>query len=210
MSITNLPKPGIGFKATLGPGSFQRKLSDATRYGGLKNLRDNQKVIVGAIKKYQGVIRTKGGLSRLQQRDAWLKMKASDKNITKEDKIEIKEVLKHLGRSETASARKTAIAGKAIKVGGGKTYLSQEQIKRNLNRARQERISEESESMNRGATYSKQYAGGQVKSHGLIGEMDTDITERNRKIGFASDYKNKLPDSSSSKRPTIGIKPLGL
>lgn len=208
MSITNLPKPGIGFKATLGPGSFQRKLSSATRFGGLKNLRDNQKAIVDAVKKYQGIIRTKGGLSRLQQRDAWLKIKASDKMITKEDRGEIKEVLKALGRDGSANIKKTILGAKPVKASDGKTYLSQEQIKKNLNRARRERISEESGPINRGATYSKQYAGGQVKSHGLIGYADNGAIERSRKIGFAADYKNKLPDNPAPKGPAIGIRPI--
>lgn len=97
---------------------------------------------------------------------------------------------------------------KAIKTNDGKTYLSQEQIKKNLNRARQERINEESGPINRGATYSKQYAGGQVKSRGLIGYADNGAIERSRKIGFAADYKNKLPDNPAPKGPAVGIKPI--
>lgn len=96
---------------------------------------------------------------------------------------------------------------KAIKTNDGKTYLTEKQVKRNLKVNMQR---DESGPIDRGATYSKQYAGGQVKSHGLIGEMGIDIMERNRKIGFAADYKNKLPDNSSPKGPAIGIKPIVL
>lgn len=131
MSITNLPKPGINFKATLGPGSFQRKLSNATRYGDLKNLRDNQKAIVDMAKKYQRVIRIKGGLSRLQKRDAWLKLKKSTP-LTYADKYEAKRVIEHLGRGTAARAKGPVADGKSIKASDGKSYLTEEQVKRNL------------------------------------------------------------------------------
>ncbi|MBI2459326.1 MAG: hypothetical protein HYV53_02105 [Parcubacteria group bacterium] len=131
MGITNLPKPGINFKATLGPGSFQRKLSSATRYGGLKNLRDNQKAIVDVVKKYQGVIRIKGGLSRLQKRDAWLKLKKSTP-LTYVDKYEAKRIIEHLGRGTAARAKGAVVDGKTIKASDGKSYLTEKQIARNL------------------------------------------------------------------------------
>lgn len=227
MGITNLPKPGLNFKATLGPGSFQKKLSNATRYGDLKNLRDNQKTIIEGIKKYQRVIRIKGGLSRLQQRDAWLKMKASDKTITKEDRREIKQVLKHLGRGQASAEKKAEI----IKFSDGKeSHLTKEQIKRNLIRSQQERI-DEPRIIGRGVPYSRQYAGGAVQSHGVTREAVVDKKEKGGKIGITAEYKNslslpvrgllvrgtqadaqagKLPDNSAPKTPLPGIKPLGL
>jgi hypothetical protein len=219
MGIRDLPKPGINFKATLGPGSFQRKLSSATRYGGLKNLKDNQKAIVETVKKYQGVIRIKGGLSRLQQLGAWRKIKASDKTVTKEDRREIKEVLKHLGQGGASRANKSIGNSKVFKSsGGGKFVLSEEQIKRNINRARRARMDEEAKAAGRGETYIKQYAGGrEVESHGVMkhGTMEDLGVSWNKKAGdrtggFAADYKNsKLPNNSAPKAPLTGTKPLG-
>jgi len=133
MGIKDLPRPGINFRATAGAGNFQRKLSGATRYGDLKNLRDNQKAVVDVVKKHQGVIRIKG-LSRLQQLSAWHEIQAKDKTITKEDKREIKEVLKHLGRGAATGGGKKAVKPGVIKASDGKSYLTEEQVKRNLAR----------------------------------------------------------------------------
>lgn len=218
MSINNLPKPGIGFKATLGPGSFKRKLSGATRFGDLKNLRDNQKAIIDQVKKYQGVIRTKGGLSRLQQRNARLKIKASDKTITKEDQREIREVLKALGRGNSAGAEKLSANKKLVKASDGKSFLTEKQIKRNLkvNMQRDEsglgldsQRYKASFSGNVVSTKSVAVAETVAKAQKEIGAGRIGINTG--PVGLATNYKNsKLPDNSLPKIPPAGVRPLGL
>ncbi|MBU2415816.1 hypothetical protein KKH86_01150 [Patescibacteria group bacterium] len=99
MSIQNLPT-GSKFR-TVGPGSFQRKLSSISRYGGLKNLRDNIPAVSKVINKYKTFIK-RGGLSRLQRISALQQIQKSDKNFTIQDKRDIKKILSHLsGKSNT-------------------------------------------------------------------------------------------------------------
>lgn len=215
MGINDLPRAGINFRATSGAGNFKKRLSNATRSGDLKNLRDNQKAIVEVVKKYQSVIRIKGGLSRLQQRDAWLKVKKSTPKLTYADKYETKEIFKHLGRGASDNEKKPAVAGKEIKGSGGKSvFLTDEQIRKNLFRNRDR---DESWTGGKGETYKKRYAGGEVESYGVRGDTrhtmkDIGIDrERAGKIGFAGNYQNnKLPDSAAPKMPSGGIKPIGL
>lgn len=208
MGIKDLPGPGINFRTTYGPGSFAKKLSSITRYGNLKNLRDNREGIIKVVKGYERAIKVKGGLSRLQQRDAWLKIRKGTPKPTYYDKGEIKEILKHLGHGTVDKEKKLVKSGKYVKVGENNKYLSPELIKRNLNRARSERIYEESGNMRGSAVFAKQYAGGrEVQSHGVMGNIGV---ERGN-TGFASNYKNsKLPDNSEQKIPPAGIRPFGL
>lgn len=208
MGIKDLPGPGINFKTTYGPGSFAKKLSSITRYGNLKNLRDNREEIIKAVKGYERAIKVKGGLSRLQQRDAWLKIKKGTPKPTYYDRGEIKEILKHLGHGSVDKEKKSVESGKYVEVGGKKKYLSPELIKRNLNRARSERIYAESGNMRGGSVFAKQYAGGrEVQSHGVMGNIG--IEREN--TGFASNYKNsKLPDTPKPNIPPAGIRPFGL
>jgi len=208
MGINDLPSPGINFRATTGVGNFQKKLSSATRYGDLKNLKNNQKAIVGAISQPTTLraIR-RGGLSRLQQLGVWSKIKASDKTVTKEDKREIKEVLKHLSRGAVANAKKMAITAHAVKTSDGKSFLTPEQVERNLNRSR--RMGDES-GVGVGE-YSKRYAGGnEVKSYGVRGTMK-DIGVKRGNIGFAGNYQNSnLPEKPMPTTPPAGTRPVGL
>lgn len=221
MGISNLPKPGIKFRATTGAGNFQRKLSNATRYGGLKNLRDNQKAIVDVVKKYQGVIRIKGGLSRLQKRDAWLKIKKSTPKLTYADKYEVKGILKHLGRGNT-DAKKPAVGGKSFKVGGVEKYLTAEQVKRNLTGNKQR------DELTTGVKRYKTFAGNVVSTKssgtsdinkeigagriginigpvGFIGGQSSQ-SKKDQAVNFNAN--NKLPDSSVLKSAPGGVKPI--
>lgn len=216
MGIKNLPKPGINFKATLGPGSFQKKLNSATRYGELKNLRDNQKAIVDTVKKYQGTIRIKGGLSRLQQRDAWLKIKKSTPKITYADKYEIKEVLKYLGRGAATGVKKPVAGGKLIKASDDKSYLTEKQVKRNLT------VNKQRDELTTGVKRYKASLAGNVVSTKSIGAFNADreigagrIGINTGSVGFAVNYKNslpaqegKLPDNSAPKSESGGLKPI--
>lgn len=94
--------------------------------------------------------------------------------------------------------------------GSEKHSLTEEQIKRNLDRTREERL-DRPWTITRGATYSKQYAGGsEVKSHGVMGNIGIDIEKRGGKIGFAANYKKTSSDNSAPKTPSAGIRPPGL
>jgi len=95
MGIDNLPKSGIGFRASSGAGNFTRKFSDATRYGELRNLQDNKTAILKTIKKYEGSIRI-NKFDRLRQKAAYNQIRKMDNTLTKGDKNEIKQILKHL------------------------------------------------------------------------------------------------------------------
>lgn len=212
MGINDLPKPGINFRATIGPGNFQRKLSNATRFGDLKNLRDNREAVVGAVKRYERDIRVKGGLSRLQRLDAWRKVREASKvsrtSITKGDKLEIKQILEHLGRGAAAKAAKLPIGekgGKFIIIGGKKQYFSPERLKLNSRRTMQRDESALEEGGRRANISVLGKVGGGVKGSaagrfGLGGQS----------TGFAQNYKqNKSADSAPPKAPLGGQKPLG-
>jgi hypothetical protein len=92
-----------------------------------------------------------------------------------------------------------------------KNGLTPEQIKRNLRRTRRERIDEESGVITRGSA-SKQYAGGQVQSHGIMqhdAKQNMGIKVGN--TGFAANYKsNQSMNNSAPKDPSVGTRPLGL
>lgn len=110
MDIKDLPGAGSEFRATYKPGrgSFADKLKKGCKYGDLKNLQDNINAITKTVKGYERVIR-RGGLSRKQRIIAWNKIKSIDKNITKEDRREIKGVLEHLGAGKNISSKKLGI-----------------------------------------------------------------------------------------------------
>jgi len=57
MDIKDLSGPGIGFRASAGVKNLKKDLNLATRYGELKNLRDNIPAIVKEAKKYERDIR---------------------------------------------------------------------------------------------------------------------------------------------------------
>ena len=91
---------------------------------------------------------------------------------------------------------------------GGGSDLSEKRIKANINRVRRQRMNE-SGVMTRGATYSKEFAGGRVKSHGVMGDIGIDVEKRSGKIGFAANYRNsQLPNNSNLKSAPGGIKPI--
>lgn len=103
MGIKDLPKPGANFKLNIGPGSFKRKLTSAARFGDLKNLNDNKESIIKALgNNYYSTKIKRGGMDRLDKLNVWRKIKSLDKKITKEDKREIKKILEHLGKNNSA------------------------------------------------------------------------------------------------------------
>jgi len=95
--------------------------------------------------------------------------------------------------------------------GEKKSGLTEEQIARNLRRAQRARIDDESRAIGRGATYSKQYAGGrEVESHGVMKNIGIN-REKKGKIGFAQNFNSiKLSGSSASKMSPTGTRPIGL
>jgi hypothetical protein len=230
MGIKDLPGPGIKFRATVGPGSFKTKLARATRYG-LKGLANNQPAIVKAVKGYERAIRVMGGLSRVRRRSAWLKMKASDKTITKSDKYAIQEILKHLGQGTASAAKK--VESKAVK-----KVVPEEIRKRILNQTMQR--DPVAVAGNR-EVREVQYAGGKAQTSSMraitanpvaggasplargarIVKSPMDIrmgtaADLNSAIkkptGFAGQYKNnKQPGSPPPKATSLGgARPIGL
>lgn len=96
-NIKDLPGAGHDFRVTAGAGNFTKKFTSATRFGNLRNLQDNKATILKLIKKSEGVIRI-GKFNRLRQLSTWRAIKKEEGNkLTKDDKKEIKAVLKHLG-----------------------------------------------------------------------------------------------------------------
>jgi|GEM_PF-1653513 len=96
---------GRNFKMS-GPGSFGRKLNNATVRGSLQNLRDNRESIVKALGDYTSYIR-RGQFGRLSQRKVMEKIKTAEgAKLTIDDKRDIKAVLKTLGEGEQNAALK--------------------------------------------------------------------------------------------------------
>jgi hypothetical protein len=207
MGVKDLPKPGIGFRTTTGAGNFQTKLSGATRYGELKNLRDNQKAIIDVVKKYQRAIRTAGGLSRLQQRDARLKMMKIDKTITKEDRDEINKVLGYLGRGAATAQGKKAMGKKAVKTSDGRSYLTEKQIAANLryNKSVDRSALEETvDRFNRNKTLAG--VGGGV--HGVASRLGVKTRQAGAGISALQNKSSDTSRSESPAKPLGGIKPI--
>ena len=207
MGIKDLPRPGINFRATYGPGNFQKKLNTATRYGDLKNLRDNREAIVKAIKGSERDIRIKGGLSRLKRLSVWRSIKASDKAITKGDKLEIKKILEHLGRGAARLDKQPVLkeGDKIISVGGEKRLITKEQIERNLRgRMALDETALEESGRRTDVNVLGQVGGGVRGSAARLG------VGAPRSTGFAQNYQRNKP-SSGGPPPKMpgGVKPLG-
>ncbi len=106
--IKDLPG-GDNFHATLGAGSFSRRLTNATRAGELSNLRDNRASIIKVLKKNESAIR-RGAFDRLCQISAWNTVKKMEgEKLTKNDAKEIKQLLHHLGEESEAQAEEKKI-----------------------------------------------------------------------------------------------------
>lgn len=106
-SFDNLPGSGHDFNVSTGPGSFIKKFKHATRRGALANLHNNEAEILETIKQYQGDIRF-GKFNRLRQLSAWNKIRSASSELTKDDKHDIKEILKHLGGNKRSQAAASA------------------------------------------------------------------------------------------------------
>lgn len=108
VKIKDLPG-GEDFRATLGAGSFSRRLTSATRAGELSNLRDNRPSIIKVLKKHETAIR-RGAFDRLRQISAWntVKKLEGDK-LTKNDAKEIKQLFRHLGEESEIQAEEKKI-----------------------------------------------------------------------------------------------------
>lgn len=110
MEIKSLPGAGHGFRVSTGAGNFAKKFNAAVRHGDLNHLADNKEAIIKAVKAREGDIRV-GKFNRLRQLSTYNKIKkAEGENLTKEDKIKIKEILKHLGGGDRSEAEIKKIA----------------------------------------------------------------------------------------------------
>src|SRR5680860_1324686 len=93
MKIKDLPGSGSKFRASTGAGNFSKKFTSATRYGDLRNLADNRKSIIKAVKKSERVIKL-GGFNRLRQIRAFKDIKKEEgERMTKDDKRDVKKKL---------------------------------------------------------------------------------------------------------------------
>ena len=116
MKIKDLPGSGNKFRASSGAGNFSRKFKAATKFGNLRNLADNKESVIKVVKKNERVIKL-GGFNRLRQIKAFKNIKkAEGLRMTKDDKIKIKKLLKHLGgtKKEVAEVKSKVTKDKAL------------------------------------------------------------------------------------------------
>jgi len=114
MGLDILPKSGASFRVSAGAGNFKTKLFRLTANRGSQfgNLRNNQKSIVGAMQKYAGVIKSYGGLNRLQQKAVIRNIKSSDRTLTYDDKRDLKKLVAYYSRGNNHSGVKEADVAK--------------------------------------------------------------------------------------------------
>ncbi len=103
MNLNSLPKAGMGFRASAGSGNLKYKLSrlTANRGGEFGNLHDNQDHIFKAIDKYSGVIKSRGGLNRMQQKSIIHAIKSEDGDLSYDDKKDLKKIVSYYSRKKT-------------------------------------------------------------------------------------------------------------
>jgi hypothetical protein len=101
----SLPKPGAGFRMSGTPGSFQRKFRSATRYGDLKNLKDNEGAITKEFENRMPALRKRGGLTWQERRSAYFNILKRDKKLTIDDKREVKKLLESYAKGQNSSGR---------------------------------------------------------------------------------------------------------
>ncbi len=116
MGLDILPRAGAGFRASCGAGNFKYKFSQLTRNQGSEfgNLRNNPS-IVGALQKYSAVIKSRGGLSRLQQKAVIRDVKKQEGvNLTWGDKQDLKKVVGYYARDakQEAAAKASSLEEK--------------------------------------------------------------------------------------------------
>ncbi len=130
MGIDNLPRRSGSFRATSGAGSFKRKFTSATKFGSLKNLRDNKEGVLKAIKKYERSIKL-GSFNRKSRISAMKMIKASEKKkgrmLTRDDRKDIRKVFNHLATK--SSATPTKVRAKAEPLDRPRTRLGASPIR---------------------------------------------------------------------------------
>jgi hypothetical protein len=103
---------GRKLQAKVGTGNVQKKLYAATKGGALKNLADNQDLINKIAEKRQGAIRSgkyNRGMMIADYREA-----LKDKTLTKDDKADLKAILKHWKEGEAVKpAEVKAVSSKS-------------------------------------------------------------------------------------------------
>ncbi|MBT4209434.1 MAG: hypothetical protein HOE19_00725 [Candidatus Komeilibacteria bacterium] len=103
----------------VGAGSIDKKVREATRTGLLKNLGDNQEIVVKTIK--DNLSRFRGEkITGLEAERLWKKAIKADPTLTKDDKGDFKAILKHMSKAgapkpSAEAAKKTAPSAKATK-----------------------------------------------------------------------------------------------
>lgn len=99
MKISDIAQGGGQFKASVGPGSFNKKLHRAVRHGDLRNLSDNKESIIKAVKTHERAIKL-GRFDRVKRINAWKIVKKNDPNLSKKDARDIKKLFNHLAEGE--------------------------------------------------------------------------------------------------------------
>lgn len=109
MDLKTLPS-GRDFRVS-GAKNFTKKLNQATRFGDLKNLRDNKESILKALKPVERTIRL-GKFGRLSQMQVMAKIKALEGyKLTKDDKRDIKKLFSHLSGKNASQVNKSSVVG---------------------------------------------------------------------------------------------------
>lgn len=111
--MKNLPS-GRSFRVSTGANNFTKKLNQATRFGDLKNLRDNKDSILKALKPVERTIRL-GKFGRLAQLAVMAKIrKLEGYKLTKQDKSDIKKVFAQLTGKNAAKVSEPAAIRKEL------------------------------------------------------------------------------------------------
>ncbi len=113
MDLKKLPS-GRNFRVSAGANNFTKKLNQATRFGDLKNLRDNKDSILKALKPVERIIRL-GKFGRLSQLSVMAKIKKLEGyNLTKQDKSDIKKVFAQLTGKKSSQSTSSRPVSKQL------------------------------------------------------------------------------------------------
>ncbi|MFH1583062.1 MAG: hypothetical protein ABIB72_01950 [Candidatus Falkowbacteria bacterium] len=146
-----------------------------------------------------------------------IKLKPEARNLGT-DKVSVLNFTKRIGKTYGSAAASKFIKATQKHFNDG---VDETAKKRNINYVRRERLEEEA--VGKGATYSKQYAGGrEVKSYGIHGTMKEHGTMKNLGVGWGKkgdrvggfakeNYDNNSSNKPApSRMPPIGTRPIGL
>lgn len=100
--IQLLPKAGANFKARTHLGSFEDKLTKMIRESGYHGLNAVKDDVVGAMRKFEGKIRT-GGIRELQAQQAYKKIVIGAPDLNSTTKKHIRDIFEYYTEGKGAS-----------------------------------------------------------------------------------------------------------